>query len=165
MAGREREHDKRGRSKPQMRSLESNWRKVKTYVAWQHMKSRCFRRSDPAFKDYGGRGITVCRRWLKFKNFFFDMGLPPTCTHSLDRIDNDGSYSKKNCRWATPLQQSRNSRSAMKTHCINGHEYTPANTYRKPTGARNCRICLRANDLRRQPRKKAWIDGRWVYGT
>lgn len=62
------------------------------------------------FKNYGARGIRVCKRWLKFENFYEDMGDPPTSKHSLDRIDNNKGYNKKNCRWATPREQCNNKR-------------------------------------------------------
>jgi len=79
------------------------------YVAWIHMKSRCYRERDSKFHLYGGRGISVCERWLNdFSAFLADMGPRPSPRHSIDRIDVNGDYCSANCRWATPKQQSRN---------------------------------------------------------
>ena len=80
------------------------------YTCWEHMKRRCFNPKNKDYKHYGGRGITICKRWLKLENFVKDMGEKPTPKHSLDRINNDGNYCKKNCRWATMMQQHNNRR-------------------------------------------------------
>ena len=79
------------------------------YRAWCCMKARC-NPNHKQHKDYGGRGISVCDRWVNsFENFFSDMGsCPPRMT--LDRIDNDLGYYKQNCRWATRKQQGNNTR-------------------------------------------------------
>lgn len=73
--------------------------------AWSAMKQRCLNPRHPRWSDYGGRGITVCKRWMEFQNFNADMGSRPSPQHSLDRIDNDGGYEPGNCRWATIAQQ------------------------------------------------------------
>jgi hypothetical protein len=86
---------------------------TRVYRAWAGMLTRCLTPTNRAFPNYGGRGITVCERWMTFENFLNDMGEPGP-GESLDRIDNDllvDSYSKANCRWATTRIQGRNRRS------------------------------------------------------
>lgn len=81
------------------------------YWAWRDMKKRCLLANNKYFHNYGGRGIRVCKRWLKsFDLFMDDMGEKPTAKHSLDRINNDGDYKPSNCRWATKLEQDNNRR-------------------------------------------------------
>lgn len=84
--------------------------KSKEYRAWYSMKARCMNPNIKGYKNWGGRGIKICERWVgSFENFFLDMGKCPINT-SLDRIDNGKGYNKKNCRWATKRQQERNRR-------------------------------------------------------
>lgn len=78
---------------------------------WINMRSRCTNPQDENYKNYGGRGIGVCVRWIKFENFLVDMGPRPTPRHSLDRKNNDKGYYKRNCRWATRREQQNNLRS------------------------------------------------------
>lgn len=86
----------------------------RTYRSWTEMKRRCTKAHRYEFRNYGGRGITVCVRWFNsFENFLADMGERPS-NKTLDRINNDGNYEPGNCRWATPLQQRHNQRELKK---------------------------------------------------
>ncbi len=80
------------------------------YRAWHHIRQRCENPSDAAYNRYGGRGITVCEAWHDFATFYEDMGPRPSPEHSIDRRDNNGSYEKTNCYWATDTEQARNKR-------------------------------------------------------
>lgn len=80
-----------------------------TFVTWQSMIWRCYNKARDDYQDYGGRGITVCKRWMQFHNFLADMGMKPSGM-SLGRMNNDAGYSLANCRWETPSQQARNTR-------------------------------------------------------
>ena len=84
---------------------------TKAYSCWKGLLRRCYTKDYAKYSDYGGRGITVCKRWKdSVSNFVEDMGQPPEGL-SLDRIDNDGNYEPDNCRWATKSIQARNKRS------------------------------------------------------
>lgn len=78
------------------------------YKCWASMKMRCLQPSQPAYKFYGAKGITIAPEWRDFSAFLRDMGPRPSPHHSLDRIDGTLGYGPNNCRWATRQQQSEN---------------------------------------------------------
>lgn len=80
------------------------------YGVWKSMRNRCQNKNVAAYKNYGGRGISVCPRWESFECFIQDMGRRPSPKHTLDRIDNNGPYELANCRWTSYLVQARNQR-------------------------------------------------------
>lgn len=82
-----------------------------SYRVYWGMRSRCYNSNTYRYDRYGGRGITVCKRWLGesgFKNFIEDMGVRPSMKHTINRINNDGNYEPSNCEWATKHQQMMN---------------------------------------------------------
>ena len=79
-----------------------------TYTTWQVMLQRCENPKNPAYPEYGGKGITVCERWHTFEHFLKDMGERPSMHYSIDRISNNWGYDPSNCRWATKKEQQRN---------------------------------------------------------
>ena len=87
--------------------------KDRTYRTWIYMRQRCLNPNNNAWKDYGGRGITICDRWDSFANFLADMGERPAGT-SLDRIDNEGNYEPDNVKWSTPAEQAHNTRTNLR---------------------------------------------------
>lgn len=83
------------------------------YSTWSNMLSRCNNNKTDFFKDYGGRGISVCERWHRFENFFADMGVKPTRNHTIERDDVNGNYELGNCRWEPKNRQARNRRNTI----------------------------------------------------
>ena len=148
-------HDHAGDKNP-------NWRGGKSshplYWIYNEMILRCTNPSNARWDDYGGRGITVCQRWIDdFWNFIEDMGPRPEGrtlsgkrpAYVLDRIDNDGNYEPSNCRWADQTTSVVNRRidqghaQRSKTHCPKGHPYDEENTRVAADGSRSCRTCNR----------------------
>lgn len=87
------------------------------YNTWSNMHSRCSNPNSAEFRNYGGRGISVCPEWDDFWRFVEDMGEKPHPSYSIDRINNDLGYRPSNCRWASKSDQSKNRRvSVFLTH-------------------------------------------------
>lgn len=94
--------------------------KTSEYQSWCSMIARCFNQNNPAYHNYGGRGITICDRWRNsFENFYTDMGSKPGPEYSIDRFpDMNGNYEPGNCRWATPMEQANN----LRTNVVLEHD-------------------------------------------
>jgi len=102
---------------------------TKLHAVWRIMLDRCNNKNKKSYSCYGGRGITVCKRWHNFLNFYNDMGECPEGL-TIERIDNDGNYEPSNCKWATRQEQGNNT----KTNVIinyNGQRLTIAQWARK----------------------------------
>jgi hypothetical protein len=118
----------------------------KLYWIWGAIIQRCTNPNTPQFKDYGGRGITVCERWKTFANFAADVG-PRPAGKLLDRRDNDKGYGPDNCQWVTRKEQNSNRRNCIMVDC-DGERVT-------------LREYCRRNGLRYRPIVKRIQDRNW----
>jgi len=84
--------------------------KTPEYVTWDNMQQRCTNSKNPAYANYGGRGITVCARWNSFENFLEDLGVKPAPDYELERKDNNANYTPENCKWIPAALQGLNKR-------------------------------------------------------
>lgn len=102
------------------------------YRTWLGMKRRCYDQKCKAYPNWGGRGIRVCDSWnTSFVAFLADMGLRPSPTHQIDRLDPEKDYGPDNCRWATPQQQGSENRRGLCPVTVLGIDF--------PTQAAACR--------------------------
>ena len=117
---------------------------TKTYKTWEGMIQRCNNPKNPRYKNYGGRGISVCQEWNEFLKFVEDMGVRPD-GYQIDRIDNDGDYSKENCRWIPKAENQLNKRTS-KWWYVYGEKFSSAKIAAKKFGVCQTTIC-------------SWCDG------
>ena len=96
-----------------------------TYRSWAMMIQRCTNKKFIEYPNYGGRGISVCARWLLFANFLADMGEKPSPKYSIERKNTNGDYTPTNCRWATMREQQNNRRNNRRI-TLNGESHTIA---------------------------------------
>lgn len=130
----------------------SGGKRSPTYQTWSSMIDRCTRNKHSHFARYGGRGISVCDRWMKFENFFEDMGERPYGM-TLDRIDNDDGYSIHNCRWSTDLTQANN---RSKNHLITfGGDTLTLSQWGK-------KLCVKPNSIRMRI-LSGWSNGKALF--
>ena len=114
------------------------------YKIWNGMIQRCTSPNTTGYSDYGGRGITVCDRWLNsFEAFYEDMGPRPSLDYSIERRENDGNYEKNNCYWATREEQQNNTRVNV-FHVYRGNQYTISQLAELPEAIENgvCEMTL-----------------------
>ena len=83
---------------------------LRFFRSWYQMMRRCYEPNSTRYEHYGGRGISVCKRWHNFQNFKKDMKPSFKDYLTIERIYNDGDYNLKNCKWATHKEQSNNTR-------------------------------------------------------
>lgn len=88
------------------------------YPVWNGIKQRCHNPNLRSYKDYGGRGISICPEWeynyVAFKEYVDTLGPAPSESHTLDRINNDGNYEQGNLRWASKFEQTHNRRNSKR---------------------------------------------------
>jgi len=137
-----------------------NMSQTTTYKIWKAMKHRCGNPTAANFKDYGGRGIRVCERWLQsFENFLEDMGERPSNKYSIERKNSNGNYDPDNCVWATSTEQNRNKKNNFNL-TLNG-ETKCVSEWVEITGLSRSTITKRKNKLKMSD-EEALTTKRWI---
>jgi hypothetical protein len=130
-----------GRDKPFKKMSMHGMSRTPEYQSWNSMIERCYNQNVEGYPHYGGRGITVCKKWREsFESFLNDMGQKPSGMRFIDRIDPDGNYEPNNCRWVSSVVSNRNRR-------FNKLSLEKAKDIRKmkKSGCHISEICLKYN--------------------
>lgn len=126
------------------------------YSTWRSMLDRCYNPENRQYKDYGGRGITVCKRWRNnFWDFVEDVGPKPEGKIH-DRKNNNRGYMPSNCRWVSHSESQFNRRGCGSLEkCPNGHPRNEVNLWVAKDGRRHCRACGREVTRRQREKRRA----------
>lgn len=130
----------------------------KAYISWCSMHYRCGSAKATRFMRYGGRGISVCRRWGRFENFYEDMGDPPP-GRTIERIDNDKGYTPENCKWATHIEQSHN----MSTSILTWDTVADIRSSTLTIGELAEQYGTHVSTISGVIRNKRWVNDEYVY--
>lgn len=132
-------------------------RKTRLYRIWHGMKTRCYYENQANYKDYGGRGITVCEEWRNSFTAFYEWAMSNGYADGmqLDRMDNNGNYSPKNCKWSTTAEQANNKRNNTPIEIggktMNITQWAKASGVSQPTISARYKKGLRGADLIKPP--------------
>lgn len=113
-----------------MKDQIADYRRSPEWRSWCHLRNRCNNPRNGSYRNYGGRGIKVCKRLDLFGNFLEDVGHRPSPKHTIHRINNDGDYEPRNVKWAEVVEQ-HNSTRANRVITVKGERLTVANAARK----------------------------------
>lgn len=113
---------------------------TREYNIYHGIKNRCLNKNSKDYYRYGGKGISLSDEWMKFENFINDMGKCPSNRHQVDRIDNNGIYSKENCRWSLASEQQSNKRKSS-YWVIKGVEFNNSSSAAKFYNVSDTTIC------------------------
>lgn len=125
------------------------------YYSWGAMRDRCNNKNSKDYSRYGGRGITVCARWSRYREFYEDMGKKPSPIHTIDRINNNGNYEPSNCKWSTPTEQSNNRRELKNK--IHEKSCEVCKTIYKPHSAKSKYCSHTCHGMTRKGKKLSWL--------